>query len=159
MGTNRTPISRRPHGRVTPEAVALFKKIRALAGDDAKHDERVKAHHALDALLGRNAGDADIMFCNTPTPGAATCRTMITIAKAMRSISNSPPVPPRQQMQPPTEQDRDRAKLVLDHLDRLRVLGGFAGEDVRQVEVNFAAMMLRNTRLGLNDQKEDTDHV
>jgi hypothetical protein len=53
---------------------------------------------------------------------------------------------------PPTKEDRDHAVLILDHIERLRTLGAFAGEDVRQAEITFIALMLRNERLGIHQE-------
>ena len=50
---------------------------------------------------------------------------------------------------PPNERDREHAALILDHIQRLRELGEFAGEETRAAEIYFIACMLRNERLGL----------
>jgi hypothetical protein len=52
---------------------------------------------------------------------------------------------------PPTEKDREHAKLILAHIARLRELGEFVGQDTQENEIHFIALMLRNERLGLSD--------
>jgi hypothetical protein len=47
---------------------------------------------------------------------------------------------------PPTDRDRARAAIVLEHIQNLRDLGRLAGEDTTENEINFLAMMLRNER-------------
>jgi hypothetical protein len=53
----------------------------------------------------------------------------------------------------PTDEDRARAALILDHVERLRDLGEYAGRDTRAAEIHFVACMLRNERLGLSDSR------
>jgi len=56
---------------------------------------------------------------------------------------------------PPTDRDRARAALALEHIANLRSLGAFAGEDTIENEINFIAQMLRNERLELEKQREE----
>lgn len=50
----------------------------------------------------------------------------------------------------PSDEDREHAALILDHIERLRDLGEYAGKDTRAAEIHFLACMLRNERLGLS---------
>jgi hypothetical protein len=52
---------------------------------------------------------------------------------------------------PPTDQDRENAVLIIHHLARLRELGEFALEDTIEAEINFIACVLRNTRSAATD--------
>jgi hypothetical protein len=48
---------------------------------------------------------------------------------------------------PPSEQDRDNAAQIVDHIERLRALGDFAEQDVWDGAIHFAACVLRNARM------------
>jgi hypothetical protein len=50
---------------------------------------------------------------------------------------------------PPTDRDRARAAMALEHIQNLRDLGRFSSEDTTEHEINFLALLLRNERLGL----------
>jgi hypothetical protein len=47
---------------------------------------------------------------------------------------------------PPTDQDRELAAAIVDHIQALRDLGGFAAMSTHEAEVSFIAHVLRNTR-------------
>lgn len=76
MATNRTPLARKPHGRVTPEAVEKFRAIRELeaAGvggweeQGGRRREWYNLRGTLHHLLGRDAGMYDISDCADPVP-------------------------------------------------------------------------------------------
>ncbi len=56
---------------------------------------------------------------------------------------------------PPTDRDRARAAMALEHLANLRSLGAFSSEDTTDNEINFIAQMLRNERLDLEKRNDE----
>lgn len=52
--------------------------------------------------------------------------------------------------------DLEKARMILEHIRRLRELGDFAGEDTTEAEEKFISLMLRNERAGaLKKQAKD----
>src|SRR5262245_64040374 len=71
MPTKRTPLGRPPRSRITPEAVALFRRCMEIreAGEHADNrDEYLRASVDLHHLLGRRLWQEDILDAADPTP-------------------------------------------------------------------------------------------